>query len=126
MNKRNYKIEQHLVQHFKYYSECSSYPPPLPLFATPINNSFLSSFISINHEKGLKFQPIVWLFYSLLFLKCKISFKRTYKTHKFHYFPYSEFWKFLSYIHDYFFRSYIHQLLANSALSNQYKVFIIY
>ena len=71
-NKKYFLIDQQIARHFVHYSKCLY--NPLPFNATQIDNPFLTSRISSNHDRGLGFQPIVKSVYSLMFLQCRISF----------------------------------------------------
>ena len=51
LDKRNYKIDQHLARHFKYNGACLSNPPPF--LYSQIIISFSNSTISTNQETGL-------------------------------------------------------------------------
>ena len=51
--KRYFIINQQIARHFVQYSECLYHP--LPFYVTPIINSFLTSGITANHDKGLGF-----------------------------------------------------------------------
>ena len=51
-------IDQQIAMHFVQYDKCLSNPPSL-LHATKIDNPFLNSRISANHDKGLGFKSIV-------------------------------------------------------------------
>ena len=53
-DKRYFIIDQQLARQFVEYSECLyNHPPPLPFYATPIINPFLTSKISAKYDKGL-------------------------------------------------------------------------
>ena len=57
VSKIYFKIYHHLTQHFVYYVQCLSRPPPF--LCIQIITIFLNSIISTNQEKGLEFQPIL-------------------------------------------------------------------
>ena len=52
--KRYFIIDQQIEGHFVHYSECL-FHPPLPSYATQINNPLLTSMISANPDKELGF-----------------------------------------------------------------------
>ena len=74
-NKRDYTLEKQKSLNVVKFSKCPS--SPLPFYGTQIINSFLSSMISANHDKGEGFQLIVKSIYPLLFLYFNISFNWT-------------------------------------------------
>ena len=65
--KRYFMIDQQKARHFVHFSEYLS--TSIPFYATQIIKNFLNSRISANHDKGLRFLPMmVKSLYSLMFL----------------------------------------------------------